>query len=66
LLDEHVSEGDKVHMTVFHAAAREEAARLREQLEARFHPVEMIETDCSPVMGAHGGPGMVGVVFYVE
>jgi DegV family protein with EDD domain len=66
LLDEHMTEGDKVHMTVFHAAAREEAARLGEQLEARFHPVEMIETDCSPVMGAHGGPGMVGVVFYVE
>lgn len=66
LLDEQLAEGAKVHMTVFHAAAREEAARLKEQLEARFHPVEMIETDCSPVMGAHGGPGMVGVVFYVE
>ena len=66
LLDEQLTEGNKVHMTVFHAAAREEAARLREQLEARFHPVEMIETDCSPVMGAHGGPGMVGVVFYAE
>ena len=51
---------------MFHAAAREEAARLREQLEVRFHPVEMIETDCSPVMGAHGGQGMVGGVFYVE
>jgi DegV family protein with EDD domain len=66
LLDEQLTEGDKVHMTVFHTAAREESARLREQLEARFHPVEMIETDCSPVMGAHGGPGMVGVVFYAE
>jgi len=66
LLDEQLAEGAKVHMTVFHAAVREEAARLKEQLEARFHPVEMIETDCSPVMGAHGGPGMVGVVFYVE
>ena len=66
LLDEQLAEGDKVHMAVFNAAAREEAARLREQLEARFHPVEMIETDCSPVMGAHGGPGMVGVAFYVE
>jgi DegV family protein with EDD domain len=66
LLGEQLAEGDKVHMAVFNAAAREEAARLREQLEARFQPVEMIETECSPVMGAHGGPGMVGVVFYVE
>jgi DegV family protein with EDD domain len=66
LVDSHLSEGDKVHMAVFNVAAPEEAARLSQQLEARFHPVEMIETECSPVMGAHGGPGMVGVVFYAD
>jgi hypothetical protein len=66
LVDSHLSEGDEVHMAVFNVAAAEEAARFSQQLEARFHPVEMIQTECSPVMGAHGGPGMVGVVFYVD
>jgi len=66
LVDGHLAEGDEVHMAVFNVAAPEEAARLSQQLQARFDPVEMIETECSPVMGAHGGPGMVGVVFYAE
>ncbi|MFW6135493.1 MAG: DegV family protein [Chloroflexota bacterium] len=66
LVDGHLAKGDKVHMAVFNVAAPEEATRLSRQLEARFHPVEMIQTECSPVMGAHGGPGMVGVVFYAE
>jgi fatty acid-binding protein DegV len=33
---------------------------------SRFQPVEIYETDCSPVLGAHVGPGTVGVAFYVE
>jgi DegV family protein with EDD domain len=66
LLDAHLAEGDRIHMAVLHIAAPEEAARFREQLEARFHPVEMIETECGPVVGAHAGPGTVGVAFYVE
>lgn len=66
LLDAHLADADRIHMAVIHIAAPEEAARLREQLEARFHPVEMIETECGPVLGAHAGPGTVGVAFFVE
>lgn len=66
LLDEQLAEGDRVHMSVLNVAAPETAARFMEQLEARFHPVEMIETECGPVVGAHAGPGTVGVAFYVE
>jgi DegV family protein with EDD domain len=66
LVDGHLTEGDEVHMAVFNVAAREEAALLSQQLQARFHPVEMVQTEWSPVMGAHAGPGMVGVVFYAE
>jgi DegV family protein with EDD domain len=66
LLDEQLGAGDRVHMAVLNVAAREEAAFFRKELEARFHPVEMLETECSPVIGAHVGPGTVGVNFYVE
>jgi len=58
--------GDQIHMAVFHVAAREEAARVARQLETRFHPVELMIAECSPVIGAHAGPGTVGVAFYNE
>jgi DegV family protein with EDD domain len=66
LLREQLAEGDPVHMAVLQVAAPGEAARLREELEARFHPVEMLETECGPVIGTHAGPGTVGVAFYVD
>jgi len=60
------ADADRVHMAVVNAAAPEEAARFRKQLEARFHPVEMIGAECGPVVGTHAGPGTVGVAYYVE
>jgi DegV family protein with EDD domain len=66
LLRAELAEGDPVRMAVLQVAAPEEAARLREELEARFHPIEMIETECGPVIGTHAGPGTVGVAFYVD
>lgn len=66
LLGEQVAGGDKVHMAVLHIAAPDEAARVRQQLEERFDPVEILVNECSPVVGAHAGPGTVGVAFYVE
>ncbi len=66
LLDEKLSPGDRVHMAVINVAAPEETAQLRDQLLSRFHPVEMMEVECSPAIGAHAGPGTVAVAFYVE
>jgi DegV family protein with EDD domain len=66
LLQEQLPAGGKVHMAVINVAAPQEAAQLKQQLEARFHPVELLEVECSPAIGAHAGPGTVGVAFYVE
>jgi DegV family protein with EDD domain len=66
LLQAQLEETDSIHMAVINIAAPEEAACLKAQLETRFHPVELIETECSPVLGAHAGPGTVAVAFYVE
>lgn len=55
-----------VHMAVLHVAAPEEAARLAGELEQRFRPAEMIQSECGPVIGTHVGPGTVGVAFYAE
>lgn len=66
LIEEQLAGRGKVHMAVVDAAAPEEADRFRAELEARFKPVEMVQTVCSPAIGAHAGPGMVGVAFYAE
>lgn len=66
LLREQLAEGTPVHMAVLHVAAPQEAARLREELEARFRPIEMIESECGPVIGTHAGPGTVAVAFYAD
>jgi DegV family protein with EDD domain len=65
-LEEQLAEGERVHMSVLHVAAPEESAGFATQLEARFHPVEMIRAECGPVVGTHAGPGTVGVAFYAE
>ncbi len=65
-LDEQIAQGDRVHMSVIHMAAVEEARALRDDLASRYHPVEITINDVSPAIGAHAGPGTVGVAFYVE
>jgi DegV family protein with EDD domain len=66
LIEEQLAGKDNVHMAVLDIASPEEAAEFMEQLTARFQPVEMLKVECSPVVGAHAGPGTVGVAFYAE
>lgn len=66
LLDEQLAGAGQIHMGVLHVAAPEEAERLAGELQARFQPVEMILSECGPVVGTHAGPGTVGAAFYVE
>jgi DegV family protein with EDD domain len=66
LVAERVQPGDRLHMAVLHVATPEEGQLLADEMEARFHPVEMVRSECGPVIGAHVGPGTVGAAFYVE
>jgi len=59
-------DGHPVHVAVLHADAPVEARLLREQVEARFHCVEVLTSAFTPVMGAHTGPGLLGLAFYPE
>jgi DegV family protein with EDD domain len=59
--------GDRpVHAAVMHAGAAGEAEDLRQQVAGRFDCVELYATEFTPVMGAHAGPGLLGVAFYVD
>jgi DegV family protein with EDD domain len=61
-----VEVGARARMAVFHIGAPDEAARFKLRLLNQFQPLEMVETECSPVLGAHAGPGTIGVAYYEE
>lgn len=55
-----------VHASVFHGDALAEAERTAEQIQSRFNCVEFYITEFTPVMGAHTGPGVIGLAFYAD
>mgnify|MGYP000284375000 CR=1 FL=1 len=58
--------GRPVHVAVMHADASAEAERLRQEVAACFHCLELYVTEFTPVMGSATGPGLVGLAFYSE
>lgn len=62
---EHVA-GRRLHAAILHADVPEEAAALRQEVAGRFDCAELYVTELTPVMGAHTGPGVLGVAFYAE
>lgn len=60
------SNGKPLHAAILHADARDEADELRRVVEDRFECSELYVTEFTPVMGAHTGPGLLGVAFYAE
>ena len=65
LAEERVGDSP-TRVMVMHADAEERAARLSEALRGRLNCVEIHITQATPVMGAHIGPGMVGVGFWAD
>lgn len=60
------AKGKPVHAAILHADVAEEAEALRQTVAERFDCAELYVTELTPVMGAHTGPGVLGVVFYAE
>jgi DegV family protein with EDD domain len=59
-------DGRPVHAAIFQADARVEAEELRGRLAEAFECVELHVTEFTPVMGAHAGPGVLGIAFFVD
>jgi len=53
-------------LAVVHAAALEEAQALLEKLQERVRPLQVVVNEITPVLGVHGGPGLLGVCAYNE
>jgi DegV family protein with EDD domain len=59
-------DGNPVHVAVLHADALEEARHLKLLVEERFDCLEIFTCSMTPVMGAHTGPGLLGLAFYAD
>ena len=55
-----------VHAAVMHADAADEAEGMRHRVDTDFDCRELFVTQFPPFMGAHTGPGLVGVSFWAE
>ncbi len=58
--------GRPVHLSVIHADAEQDANDLLEDLRDELNCAESFVSEFSPVMGAHTGPGLLGVASWVE
>lgn len=59
-------DGKKAHLNVMHADAAEEAQSLLNELRQSLDCEESFLTTFHPFMGAHTGPGLVGVSYWGE
>ena len=59
-------DGRPIHVAVMQADAAQEAEELRQRVAEQFDCVELLMTEFTPVMGAHTGPGLLGVAFFAE
>jgi fatty acid kinase fatty acid binding subunit len=56
-----VAEHGELHAGVVHAAAREDADALVQRIRTELSPVELLVSEFTPLMGAHTGPGLLGI-----
>ena len=55
-----------LHAAVMHGDDPDGAQYLRKEIASRYNCAELMVTGFTPVMGAHTGPGLVGIAFYNE
>lgn len=66
LVIEQVKGKSNIRLATLHADAAEDAKKLMERAAAELSPVESIYTEVSPVVGAHSGPGTVGLAYMFD
>ncbi len=63
IIEERIGSRRPVRIGTLQAAAEEEAHELLKTAEKRFHPVESVFSEVSPVIGTHVGPGTIGLAY---
>ncbi len=63
LIEERIAGRKPLHLATLHAKAEEDARWLLEVGCAHLNPDEKLYAEVSPVVGTHGGPGVVGLAY---
>jgi len=66
LVEAEVAGKKPVRLACMHANAEGEARSVLNQAESRLGAIETILSDVSPVIGAHAGPGTIGLAYMTE
>jgi len=66
IIQEKVKGKPNLRLATIHAAAEAEAAELLEQAVALLKPMESVVAVASPAVGAHAGPGTVGLAYSTD
>jgi DegV family protein with EDD domain len=66
LVSEQVNGKANIRLATLHANADVDARTLLDRAAQQLNPIETIFTEVSPVVGAHTGPGTVGLAFSFE
>ncbi len=66
LLEERINGRPNLRLAVLHAAAEAEARLLLDVAAKRLNPMETVFSEVSPVVGAHVGPGTLGMCYSVD
>jgi DegV family protein with EDD domain len=63
LVEGQVRGQSNIRLATLHANAEQEARELLERASRELHAIESVLSSVSPVVGAHAGPGTVGLAF---
>ncbi|MFC1931003.1 DegV family protein [Chloroflexota bacterium] len=64
IMQQNVVKGEPLHVAVMHADSLDKATALKNRIASQFNCTELFITEFTPVMGAHTGPGLLGIAFY--
>jgi DegV family protein with EDD domain len=64
MVESAVGKAGPIKVAYVHAAARDEAEKLKEMVEARLTVVESLIAELSPALGVHTGPGTAGLCYF--
>lgn len=66
IMEQRGFRGSSLHLCVQHTNVLKEAQELAEEAARRLQPAEVAVSEFTLVMGAHIGPGLLGLAYYVE
>jgi DegV family protein with EDD domain len=64
MLEQAVGHLGRIKVAYVHAAAREEAEKIKTLVEARVNVAESLIAELSPALGVHSGPGTAGLCYF--